>query len=222
MEEVSGAKSYTFVCPPFASPNSLDLHSPLGGYSRCFCLQPFHLFLVVHSRVRPEPQAMPTLVQQKRKPPSGRPGPSRFLSLSHPEWNPIFATRRTNILFGVENETCIENRGLQEDDVVRGFMKDGDESDACLPRADKVEQYCFGASLGALQAEKGDVGGPIAWLDERSCAGEKEQVRKYRGPLTARQLYEQLKRPVSWPKFQTCSLRSSSEPATSHSPNPAR
>jgi hypothetical protein len=59
-------------------------------------------------------------------------------------------------------------------------------------------------------------------LDERSCAGEKEQVRKYRGPLTACQLYEQLKRPVSWPKFQTCSLRSSSEPATSHSPNPAR
>lgn len=76
-------------------------------------------------------------------------------------------------------------------------MKDGDESDACLPRADKVEKYCFGASLEALQAEKGDVGGPIAWLDERSCAGGKEQVRKYRGPLTARQLYEQLKRPVS-------------------------
>jgi hypothetical protein len=48
-------------------------------------------------------------------------------------------------------------------------------------------------------------------LDERSCAGGKEQVRKYRGPLTARQLYEQLKRPVSWPKFQTCP-----------SPNPAR
>ena len=144
------------------------------------------------------------MVQQKRKPPGGRPGPSRFLNLSHPEWNPIFATRRTNLQKGVENETCIENRGLLEDDVVRGFMKDGDESAACLPRADKVEQYCFGASLEALQAEKGDVGGPIAWLDERSCANGKEQVRKYRGPLTARQLYEQLRRPVSWPKFQTC------------------
>lgn len=119
----------------------------------------------------------------------------------------MFATRRTNIQYGVENETCIETRGLPKDDIVRGFMKDGDESDACLPRADKVEQYCFGASLEALQAEKADVGGPVAWLDERSCAGGKEQARRYRGPLTARQLYEQLKRPVSWPKFQTCSLR---------------
>jgi hypothetical protein len=164
----------------------------------------YSIYQVVHFQVRPEPQAitLPSMLQQKPKPPVGRPGPSRFLSLSHPEWNPVFATRRTNLQYGVENGTCIENRGLLEDDVVRGFMKDFEESDACLPRADKVEQYCFGASLEALQEGKGNFGGPIAWLDERSCVGGKEQVRRYRGPLTARQLYEQLKRPVSWPKFQ--------------------
>ncbi len=137
---------------------------------------------------------------RKRKPTGGGPEASPFLSLSPPEWSPIFATRRENIQYAVENEPLIESRGL-EDDVVRGFMKDVDESDACLPRADKVEQYCFGASLEALQAEKADVGGPIALLDERSSAGGKQQARRYRGPLTAPQLYEELKRPVSWPEF---------------------
>jgi hypothetical protein len=141
------------------------------------------------------------MMQGKRKPTGGKPEPSPFLSLSRPEWSPIFATRRENIQYAVENEPFIETRWLEDDDVIRGFMKDVDESDACLPRVDKVEQYCFGASLEVLQAEKGDVGGPIALLDERSSAGGKEQARRYRGPLTARRLYEELKRPVSGPKF---------------------
>jgi hypothetical protein len=85
-----------------------------------------------------------------------------------------------------------------EDGVVRRFMKNFDESDTCLFRADKVEQFCFGATLEALQAEKGEISEPIAWLDERSSAGGKEQARRYRGPLTASQLYQELKRPVSW------------------------
>jgi hypothetical protein len=143
------------------------------------------------------------MMPRKRKPTGGGPEPSRFLSLRPLEWNPIFMTRRENLRYAVENEPYIE-RGL-EDDVIRGFMKGDDESDACLPRADKVEQYCFGASLGMLQAEKGDVGGPIALLDERSSAGGKEQARQYRGPLTAPRLYEELKRPVSRPKFRTFS-----------------
>ncbi|KAE9375126.1 hypothetical protein N431DRAFT_402425 [Stipitochalara longipes BDJ] len=74
-------------------------------------------------------------------------------------------------------------------------MKGKDESDACLPRADKVEEYCFGATLKALQTEKGEVGGPIAWLDERSSAEGKERARSYRGLLTARSLYQELMKP---------------------------
>ncbi|KAN0112261.1 hypothetical protein V8E51_005212 [Hyaloscypha variabilis] len=74
-------------------------------------------------------------------------------------------------------------------------MKGKDESDACLPRADKVEEYCFGATLKELQEGKRDVGGPIAWLDERSSAEGKERARSYRGLLTARDLYQELMKP---------------------------
>jgi hypothetical protein len=109
-------------------------------------------------------------------------------------------TRREDVQYAVENKPLIESREL-EDGVVRGFMKNFDESDACLPRADMVEQFCFGATLEALQAEKGEINKPIAWLDERSSAGGKEQARLYKGLLTASQLYQELKRPVSWTEF---------------------
>jgi hypothetical protein len=121
---------------------------------------------------------------------------SPFLNLTPYEWNPIFATRRQNINYANENKPYIQDP-VADENVVRCFMKSSIESDACLPRADKVEDYCFGATLEALQAEKGDVGEPIAWLDERSSAGGKERARGYRGPLTARRLYQELKRPVS-------------------------
>jgi hypothetical protein len=78
-------------------------------------------------------------------------------------------------------------------------MKSDDESDACLPRADKVEEFCFGATLEDLQAEKGEASKRlIAWLDERMSAMGNEYARAYRGPLTAVRLYQELKRPVSY------------------------
>jgi hypothetical protein len=87
-----------------------------------------------------------------------------------------------------------------EDSVIRCFMKSPDESDACLHRVDKVEDFCFGATLEALQAEKGEASKRlVAWLDERSSAVGKEYARAYRGPLTAARLYQELKRPVSCP-----------------------
>jgi hypothetical protein len=198
----SGAERYAFVSPSFCNPLTVSICTLFEVVIPDAFAASRSIFRVVHSRARAEPHfVMPSMMPRKQKPTGGKPEPSPFLSLSPPEWSPIFATRRENIQYVVENEPLIETRGLEDDDVVRGFMKDVDESDACLPRADKAEQYCFGASLEALQAEKGDIGGPIAWLDERSCAGGKEQARRYRGPLTAHQLYEQLKRPVSWPKF---------------------
>jgi hypothetical protein len=119
-----------------------------------------------------------------------------YSNLAPAEWNPIFETRRDDIDYAAENKALIDGRDL-EDGVVRCFMKSRDESDACLPRADRVEEYCFGATLDALEAEKGEEDEPNAWLDERSSAGGKEQAREYRGLLGPRTLYQALKRPVS-------------------------
>jgi hypothetical protein len=136
------------------------------------------------------------IMLRKRRSAGGGSKPSPFLNLTPSEWPLIFDSRREDVLYAIENKPFIESRE-PEDSVVRCFMKNYDESDACLPRADKVEQYCFGATMEALKSEKGVVGEPIAWLDERSSAGGNEQVRRYRGPLTPRRLYQELKRPVS-------------------------
>lgn len=119
-----------------------------------------------------------------------------FLNLTAREWNPIFTTRRQELHYATENMALIEGLDL-ENDLVERFMKSYDESDTSLPRVEKVREYCFGASLEALIAEEVDIGRPIAWLDERNLAGEEERARAYRGPLTARHLYQELKRPVS-------------------------
>jgi len=101
-------------------------------------------------------------------------------------------------------EDNVENRAepSEEESIIRDFMRGPDESDVCLPQADKVEAFCFGANLELLRAEKleGNVEEPfVALLDERSfAAGEgKGPSRTYRGSLTARDLYRELKKPVS-------------------------
>jgi hypothetical protein len=121
------------------------------------------------------------------------------LNLIPCEWNPEFATRR-DLDYSIENKPYIEARaelGLEDESIVRAFMCGPDESDVCLPQADKVEAFCFGASLEFLREEKRKVGEPfVAWLDERSFKGGIGRSRTYRGPLTARDLYEELKKPV--------------------------
>jgi hypothetical protein len=124
---------------------------------------------------------------------------SPFLGLIPREWNPEFATRR-DLDYSIENKPYIEARaelGIEEENVVRAFMRGTDESHVCVPQADKVEEFCFGANLESLREEKGKVSEPfVAWLDERSFEGGKGRSRTYRGPLTARDLYKELKRPV--------------------------
>jgi hypothetical protein len=114
-------------------------------------------------------------------------------------WNPEFATRR-DLDYSIENKPYIEARaelGVEEENVVRAFMRGPDESHVCVPQADKVEEFCFGASLESLRAEKGKASEPfVAWLDERSFKGGKGRSRTYRRPLTARDLYKELKKPV--------------------------
>jgi hypothetical protein len=126
------------------------------------------------------------------------------------EWYPKFATHR-DLDYSIENKPHIEYRAEvgvednaeargepgEEENVIRAFMCGPDESDVCLPQADKVEAFCFGASLKSLRAETGKVSEPLAaWLDERSFAGEKRYSRTYREPLTALDLYKELKKPV--------------------------
>jgi hypothetical protein len=134
---------------------------------------------------------------------------SPFLNLIPCEWNPKFATRR-DLDYSIENKPHIEARAelgagdnvetraepVEEESVVRMFMLGPDESDVCLPQADKVEAFCFGANLESLRAEKGKVSEPCALLDERSFAAGKGRSRTYRGPLTAGDLYKELKKPV--------------------------
>jgi hypothetical protein len=125
-----------------------------------------------------------------------------FLNLTAREWDPILATRRDNLDYASENMPLIEGLDLDlKDGSIECFMKSSNESDTCFARVEKVREYCFSASLEALTAGKGNIGGPVAWLDERSSAGNMERVRAYRGPLTARQLYQKLKRPVSLSAF---------------------
>jgi hypothetical protein len=115
------------------------------------------------------------------------------------EWNREFATRR-DLNYGIENKPYIEARaelGVEDESVVRAFMRGPDESGVCLPQANKVEAFCFGANLEFLREEKGKVSEPlITWLDERSFAGEEGCSRAYRGPLAARDLDRELKKPV--------------------------
>jgi len=137
---------------------------------------------------------------------------SPFLNLMPCEWNPKFATRR-DLDYSIENKPYVEARAEidlednaetraepgEEESVVRVFMRGPDESDACLPQADKVEAFCFGANLESLRAKTEKVSEPlVACLDERSFAAGERRSRTYRGPLTARSLYKELKKPVRY------------------------
>jgi hypothetical protein len=138
----------------------------------------------------------------------------RFLHLSSSQWNPKFSTRQDlnyeceNLLWveGLapleigDNDETDEDPG--EESVIRKFMRGPDEPDFCSPQADKVGSICEGVTLELLQKDKpgGDGTEPlVALLLQRSVtSGEwKGRPRQYRGPLTARALYRDLKKPVS-------------------------
>ena len=122
------------------------------------------------------------------------------LNLTPCEWNREFATRRPDLDYSRENIPYIVTQGLNEN-VVRTFMLDPDESDVCSPQADMVEAYCIGASLEALGADEGEANERfVAYLDEREFeeGGGPGRQRPYQGPLTAGKLYRELKKPVSF------------------------
>jgi hypothetical protein len=142
---------------------------------------------------------------------AGRP----FLHLKSCEWNQLFSTRQdlnyecenllwVEVLAGLEmgdnDETDVDPGS--EESVIRKFMRGPDDPNVCSPRADKVGSICEGVTLELLQRYKpeGGVAEPlVALLLERSVTfGERKgRPRQYRGPLTARNLYRDLKKPVS-------------------------
>ena len=141
---------------------------------------------------------------------AGRP----FLNLVPSGWDPVFSNRR-DLDYMVKNKSWAEIRagiGAKDDDeteadseeenLVREFMRRPDECDVCLPWADKVEAFCLDASLTVLGANtlEGEVKERfVALLDQRSVTfgGRKGRSRYDYGPLTARSLYREMKKPVS-------------------------
>jgi hypothetical protein len=100
--------------------------------------------------------------------------------------------------YGIENKPYIEAQAelkVENESVVQAFIRGPDEPNFCLPQADNIEAFCIGANLESLRAAKGKVSElAVAWLDERSFVKERRS-RTYRGPLTARDLYKELKKP---------------------------
>jgi len=128
------------------------------------------------------------------------------------EWEAEFATRR-NIVHEVENTPhVVAATELQKqvddeepspepgtpDPIVRLFMMDPDDWDICVPHVDRLEEYCSTARLETLLNEKGPANeAPVALLDERGFLGGQMCSRAQRAPLTQRQLYLELLKPVS-------------------------
>lgn len=125
-------------------------------------------------------------------------------------WDPAFSEHRSLIL-STENKPYIDTKAeilelsnaetasdLGGESFVRVFMQDTRDSTICLPRADRVDAICRGASLNILLEAKGDGNQEhVALLSERGFVGKELCSRPSKGQLTARDLYHALKEPVS-------------------------
>jgi hypothetical protein len=88
-----------------------------------------------------------------------------------------------------------DDNGPLETDLVRRFMRHAEEKLRYYDQAEKVEDFCQGASLSRLRDGKFEGSEkPVAFLDDRSTSTL--WSRPYRGPLTAPDLYQALMREV--------------------------
>jgi hypothetical protein len=120
-------------------------------------------------------------------------------------WNQTF-TSRQSLDYSNENKPYVEYKENPDVDVIRFFMRNfTGEPERCLHEAEVVEGFCSRASLEALQAGVDEkIQRPVAWLDDRSNAGVDSQrgyCRSHKGPLTASQLFQELKTPV-WKRLK--------------------
>jgi len=155
------------------------------------------------------------------------PGDRELISNSPSKWKVEFAKPR-DLDYDAEKKPYIEwrakdgedgedagiptkpSREVPEESSVRQFMRGHDESDTCQPQADMVEEFCFGTTLEQLCAKNGEDGPTlplVAWLDERVIQEGVLRSRPYRGPLTSRDLYYELKKSVSQLLILACVSR---------------
>ncbi|EXJ63273.1 uncharacterized protein A1O5_11594 [Cladophialophora psammophila CBS 110553] len=141
--------------------------------------------------VRTMPESDPSPQPQPQLPPE---------STAHVDGWPAEFKRRRNLDLAMENRPYIdvaeESRHLR--DMISEFMQDPEGYGGSDPRADKVRDFCLGTSLGAIRDQQ--AAPYVAWLDERSFENGQCCPRAYRGPLTARELYAQLRKPRFRPR----------------------
>ncbi|KIW90918.1 uncharacterized protein Z519_08701 [Cladophialophora bantiana CBS 173.52] len=117
-------------------------------------------------------------------------------STVHVDVWPAEFKRPRNLNLAMENRPCIEvaeeSRHLR--DMISEFMQDPKGYGGSDPRADQVRDFCLGTCLGAVRDQQ--EASYVAWLDERSFENGQCCPRPYQGPLTARELYAQLRKPV--------------------------
>lgn len=83
---------------------------------------------------------------------------------------------------------------LSDENVVRYFLEEQDESQQYLDLLEEVGGFCQHTSLKCLRNGTEDNSGvPVAILHEIGCTGHS---RPYQGPLAQKQLYENLRRKV--------------------------
>jgi hypothetical protein len=88
------------------------------------------------------------------------------------------------------------DESLMEEEIIHSLLRHDIGSDIS-PEADAVEDFCRGASLAALQAEKGAGITPVALFDQRSSDNGDSRDDTNLSPLTAWGLYQKLKETVS-------------------------
>ena len=95
-----------------------------------------------------------------------------------------------------ENEPALKAflRQYEGESIIQKFMSDPDESDSCLPHADIVEEFCGYMNGRDILSEFKEQ---VALLDNRAFYEGGSRSEPSHGRLTARQLYEELKKPVS-------------------------
>ena len=77
-----------------------------------------------------------------------------------------------------------------DENIIRFFLKEEDDSQHYLDLLEEVGGFCQGTSLKHLQdGTKDNSVAPVAILHELSCSGHN---RPYGGPLAQKQLYEKL------------------------------
>ena len=109
-------------------------------------------------------------------------------------WSLDFETRR-DLNLEEWNKPYVKSQRVTCDDdesVIRAFMVDRNEPEACQPQADKVDGFC-----GPLGLEDCPEGHLVILLDDTSLEPGKEGSREYLGPLTPPRALEELQKPVS-------------------------